>query len=336
MKKIIALLLALAMVFCLTACGQKEEPAPAVEPEAPATYQLGLGIANPTATLTQATADADAKVQVNPTAAVILVDEEGKIVACKFDVCQTTATVNAEGVVNKDVDFRSKLQKGDDYGMQKASGLEKGEWYQQVAFLEEYLVGKTAAEVAGIKLDESYYPADEDLRAGCTIHITDFMNAVADAYTRLQDAGTATSIVLGVATDLDSSTDLSAEADGVVFFTDYFAAAALDADGKITAAAFDETQIKFPVTEGGVIGESANYKSKIQLGADYGMQKASSLAEGEWFQQAAFLAEKLVGLDKAGVEAIPMDDATKPTGADILAGCTMKIGHMLHTLESAM
>jgi len=335
MKKILAVLLALAMVFALAACGEKETaaPEPVAEPE---TYQFGLGVANAAATPTQATEDADAKVQVNPTACVILVDKDGKIVQAKFDVAQTTATVDANGVVNREADFRTKLAKGADYGMQKASSLKEGEWFQQVAFLEKYLVGKTAAEVAGIKLDEKFYPADEDLRAGCTIHITDFMTAVADAYTKLEDAGTATNITLGVKTDLNSSKDLTAEEDGLVFFTTYFAGAALDADNKITAAQFDETQIKFPVTEGGVIGEASNYKSKIQLKADYGMQKASQLKEGEWFQQAAFLASKLVGLDKAAIASISYDESGKPVDADIKAGCTMTISHMLETLEAGM
>jgi len=333
MKKVLALVLALAMVFTMAACGaKKEEPAAAPAP----TYKFGLGIANTSVTVNEATADADANVQVNPSAAVILVDEAGKIVACKFNVAQTKTTVDANGVVNKDADFRTKYEKQADYGMQKASSLAAGEWYQQTDFFCNYVVGKTAEEVAAIALDESGYPADADLKAGCTIHISDYQVAIADAFTRLQDAGAATAITLGVATDLNSSKDLSAEEDGVVFFTSYFAGAALGEDGKVLAAAFDETQIKFPVTEGGVIGETANLKSKIQLGADYGMQKASSLAEGEWFQQAAFLAGKLVGLDKAGIEAIAYDDGGKATDADILAGCTMTVSHMLETMVKGM
>lgn len=79
-----------------------------------------------------------------------------------------------------------------------------------------------------------------------------------------------------------------------------------------------------------------NYLSKIQLKDKYGMQKVSSLKEGEWFQQSAYLTSKLVGLDKAGVEAIAMDEETRPADADILAGCTMKIGHMLECLLKGM
>lgn len=332
MKRILALLLAFAMVFALAACGEKKDPAPA---EADS-YKLGMGISVPAASVKEATADEDASAQVSPCVAVILVDKDGAIAACKFDVAQSKAFVTADGVVlDKEQSFRTKDEKKEDYGMQKASPLAEGEWYQQAAFLANYLVGKTLEDINAIELKDAY-PTDADILAGCTIHITDFIAALNDAFSRLQDAGQAVSISLGVNTDIKGSKDISADEDGQIFFASYYGAAALDAEGFITSAIIDETQLKFPVGEGGVIGEMNNDLSKIQLQDAYGMQVKSSLQQGEWYQQSAYLTSKLVGLDKAGVQAIAMDEKTYPTDADILAGCTMKIGSMLECLVKGM
>lgn len=235
MKKTLALLLALAMVFALAACGEKTEPAAPVEPES---HQLGMGITVPEASVKEATADEDASAQVSPCVAVILVDKDGAIVSCKFDVAQSKAVVSSEGVVlDKDQIFRTKEEKKEDYDMQKASPLKESEWYQQAAFLENYLVGKTLADVNAIALKDGY-PADEDILAGCTIHITDFIAALNDAFARLQDAGQAASITLGVNTDIAGSSDISADVDGEIFFASYYGAAALDAEGHITSAIY--------------------------------------------------------------------------------------------------
>ena len=61
-----------------------------------------------------------------------------------------------------------------------------GEWYQQAAALEEYCIGKTAAEVAGMPLGENSHgyntaPAVEELKTTCTISVTDFLAALAKA-----------------------------------------------------------------------------------------------------------------------------------------------------------
>ncbi len=333
MKKILAVMIALVIVLGLAACTKKEDPAPVVEPK---TYKLGLGFSIPAGTIKAATADADASVQVNPTVAVVLVDADGRLESCLFDVAQTKVSVNDKGeVLNADAAYKTKLEKGSEYGMQKASQLKEGEWYQQAAFLQEALKGKTLAEINGIAIKDGYAD-DADILAGCTMHITDFVAAINDAYSRLIDAGSATKLTLGIDTSTASSKNLSADADGVVSFESYYGASALDESGKITAAVLDATQLKFPVTEGGVIGESSNYLSKIQLKENYGMHKVSPLKEGEWYQQSAYFAGKLVGLDKAGVKAIVLDDKGRPTDADLLAGCTVHVNEMIECLLKGM
>ena len=66
--------------------------------------------------------------------------------------------------------------------MAPVSPLENGEWYQQIAAFEAYVVGMTADEVAGIEtvVNDSGHEVgtDEALTAGCTMEITDFMAAI--------------------------------------------------------------------------------------------------------------------------------------------------------------
>ena len=45
----------------------------------------------------------------------------------------------------------------------------------------QYVTGKTAAEVAGIAINETTAPADVDLATGCSIAIGGFQHLIAEA-----------------------------------------------------------------------------------------------------------------------------------------------------------
>ena len=66
-------------------------------------------------------------------------------------------------------------------------------------------------------------------------------------------------------------------------------------------------------------------KTKRQLGNDYNMKPASGIGK-EWFEQAAVLEEYFVGKTSSEVDGIAVDESTKPTDADLLAGVTVSIG----------
>lgn len=80
----------------------------------------------------------------------------------------------------KDVDIDeiedgiSKKEKKYDYGMKKASSIQK-EWFEQVDFLEDY-IEKNGIE--GIDVNEQGKAMNEDVKAGCTIAIDSFINAI--------------------------------------------------------------------------------------------------------------------------------------------------------------
>ena len=62
--------------------------------------------------------------------------------------------------------------------MQPASSLEKGEWYQQIDAFKSMIMGKTAADVEAIAVDEGGYPTDDTLRTGCTMKVTAYKTVV--------------------------------------------------------------------------------------------------------------------------------------------------------------
>lgn len=68
----------------------------------------------------------------------------------------------------------TKNQKGADYGM-VAWGGAKYEWFEQAASFASYVTGKTAAEVAGIAVNEKTAPTEADLAATVTIAIGNYM-----------------------------------------------------------------------------------------------------------------------------------------------------------------
>ena len=195
MKKILALVLALCMIFALAACGQSAAPAATEAPaadaateapaadaatEAPAAggeYTLGMGVS------LNMDSSKSGNAQVDATVAAVVLDAEGKIVSCRIDCAQSKMDIS-EGTVDTAAEFKTKMELGDDYGM-VAYGNAIAEWDAQAQAFANYTVGKTADEIAGIetKVNEEGYnvAVDETLYASCSISIEDFIGAVVKA-----------------------------------------------------------------------------------------------------------------------------------------------------------
>lgn len=144
--------------------------------------KLGLGIITNMDKSKDAEADAEGQCQAYSTYVAVTTDGDGKITTCVIDSTQGTVKFDAEGKITSDLTagVKTKRQLGDDYGMKPASGIGK-EWFEQAAALEEYFVGKTAAEVEGIAVDESDKPTDADLLAGVTVSIGGYKTAAVKA-----------------------------------------------------------------------------------------------------------------------------------------------------------
>ena len=126
---------------------------------------------------------------------------------------------------------------------------------------------------------------------------------------------------MGVNLSTDSSKENNAQVDATV------AAVVTDKDGKIVACRLDVAQSKMDVT-GGAVDAAKTFKTKMELGDDYGMV-AYGNAIAEWYDQAKAFESYVVGKTAAEVEGIEtvLNDSghNVATDAALLAGCTMDI-----------
>jgi hypothetical protein len=123
--------------------------------------------------------------QVNFTISAAAFDKDGKVVKNIIDTCQTRVNFNAEGKITTDLtaEVKSKKELGNDYGMKRASGIGK-EWFEQIAELEKWMVGKTAAQITGMKTksgDHEGVPDVPELTSSVTIGVGDYLAATAEA-----------------------------------------------------------------------------------------------------------------------------------------------------------
>lgn len=123
------------------------------------------------------------KVQVYEYFTALTVNKDGKVTSAINDAAQGVVTFDKTGAITSDLAavLDSKNVIGEGYGMKKASAIGK-EWDEQAAAFAEYMMGKTAAEIAGIKLNEGGNVTDADLLASVSVHVNDFITTAAKAF----------------------------------------------------------------------------------------------------------------------------------------------------------
>lgn len=340
MKKFLAIALCVClMATCLVACGEKE-----------ADYKLGMGI--------EVSMDSSAagNAQVDATVATVVTDKDGKIVACRIDVAQNKMDVT-DGAIDPAKTFESKMELGDRYGMapvgidNDGNGVTK-EWYEQAHAIEEYVVGKTAADVTGMPTQDAgghTISADQALLdAGCSMQVTDFVKAIAAACNDDQAMSfkSAGKFTLGVAAN-SFATDSNADEGLVAMYTDF--AATVVEDGKIVAAINDAVQPKITVDNNGEIVSKEYKATKRNLKDDYGMAPAVNYGmdwngDGEvkeWYLQSEAFSKFVVGKtadEVAGLETQVVEGSGYVISNvdDLLnAGCTIQITSLQATTAKA-
>lgn len=144
--------------------------------------KTGLGHTVSLAKSKSAAADAEGLAQTDDTFAAVTLDENGKIVNVVIDTAQVKINVDAQGAVTTDATaaLKTKVELGDEYGMKKNSGIGK-EWYEQIAELSKWMIGKTMEEVKGIKVSDEGTTTEADLTSSVTIHVSDYITAVTKA-----------------------------------------------------------------------------------------------------------------------------------------------------------
>ena len=337
MKKIIAIALAVMCVMSLVACGAKT-----------AEYKLGMGVALNTDSSKENNA------QVDATVAAVVLDKDGKIVMCRIDVAQNKMDITGGGV-DAAKKFETKMELGSRYGMEgkvdnDGNGVMK-EWDAQAKAFEAYVVGKTASEIKNMELQEANghkIAVDKALLdAGCSMQITDFIDAVVkaceDKFAVTFEAAEGFKLGVAAKSTAAESTAATADADGSAKMYTDFGAAVVDADGKILAALNDATQPKIAFTTAGAI-VSADYKgTKRELGSAYGMEgKVDNDGNGvmkEWDAQSAAFSAFCAGKTAAEVSGLQTQEANghqiAVDSALLEAGCSMQITGLMAVVAQA-
>ena len=178
MKKVMGIALIVLMMVSLVAlngCGAKTEE-----------LKFGFGVESVYGKSTSADGETNGSTEVDATAAAVLLDKDGKIVKCVIDAAQNKATFTSEGKAVANTEFKTKGEKGEEYGMAKygqdlnGDGIVK-EWNEQGAAFDAALVGKNATEIAALVVNG--YGVDSLQTAGCTIAIADMAAAAVKAAT---------------------------------------------------------------------------------------------------------------------------------------------------------
>lgn len=296
--------------------------------------------------------------QVDGTVAAVVLDENGVIVHCYVDAIQNKVTINDDGSFTIG-NTKTKRELGYDYAMAKYGHSLVGnetvkEWFEQADAFEAWCVGKTIAQVQAMStqtMDNGYVISGDEalLGAGCTISITDFIDAVVKAGNDDQKATfkTAGTITLGLAVNsYDSgSAAATAEADGAIQVYSDFAATAL-VDGKVVASLNDAIQPKTNFNATGAITGTSFKGTKRELKEDYSMAKYGHSLVGnetvvEWYLQSAAFSAHIVGKTSAEVEAMPtqtMDNGYIISNDEALlsAGCTMSIDGIIDVVVKSI
>jgi len=233
-------------------------------------------------------------------------DKDGKIVTVTIDTAQSKVEFAKDMILKTDVTVagKSKVELGADYGMAATSTLGK-EWFEQIAEFEKWMIGKTVEEVKGMKLTDTTVPDVEELKTLVTIKVSGYIAALDKAYANAMTVEGAETVGLGHGISLAKSKAQDGETGAVAQVDTTIVATALDADGKVAGTVIDTAQTKVTFDKDGKITNDlkAEVKSKVELGADYGMLKASTIGK-EWFEQAKALADWTVGKTAAEVSGI--------------------------------
>ena len=323
-------------------------------------YTLGLGV------VVNLDSSKTALAEVDATVATVVLDKDGKIVACRLDVAQNKVDVT-DGFVTVPGSFKTKMELGSAYGMAGNAWSSDNdgdgrilEWNEQAKAFEAWCVGKTVAQVEALGAEENlqnahdhWFTKDEDLlSAGCTIQIGDFVGAVVKACNdefkvSFQSEGNFT-LGLGVDSYDDGSVDADAE-DGTVMVYSDMAAVVID-NGIIVASLNDAIQPKISFDVAGEITAKTFNGTKRELKEGYGMEgnawSSDNDGDGrilEWYKQSAAFSAHVAGKTVAQVEALGAEENLQNANnhwftkdeALLSAGCTIQIGAIVDVVVEA-
>ena len=303
--------------------------------DTPTTYSVGTGsVTSISARDYNDETGVAGRVQVNTTYATVALDADGKFVYVAIDVAQNDGTFDEEGNIVAANAIPTKKERGDAYGMKGRSEIGK-EWYEQIAALEEWMIGKTLAEVKALPLTDNYITDGEDLKSSVTITVDSYLAAVEKAVANAVEVenvakvgSLSTTSVSGRAYNVDTAVE------GRIQVNVTFAGVAYDADGKVVYVHIDVAQNQGTFNEEGVVVAANPIPTKKERGADYGMKGRSEIGK-EWDEQIAELEAWMMGKTLTEVKALPLTDNYISDGEDLKSSVTVTVDSYLEAFEKA-
>lgn len=134
---------------------------------------------------------------------------------------------------------------------------------------------------------------------------------------------------LAIITSVAKSTD-AGEKDGLAQADSLIFAVTVGTDGKIASCVIDAAQTKVNFNKVGevITALDTTFKTKNELGTEYGMGKASGIGK-EWNEQAAAFAAYVVGKTADEVKGIAISAEGTAGSTDLAASVTVHIGDFI-------
>lgn len=290
--------------------------------------------------------------QVDTNIAAVGFDKDGKVVKVVLDSAQSKIEFDKDLQLVTDVKEKgkTKVELGAGYGMIKASEIGK-EWDEQIFALGDWMVGKTVDEIKSLKVkekDENHkaVPDDAELSSSVTITVDGYIAAVEQAYANAKDINGG-AVELGLGTDISHAKSKAlGEKDGkeilpVAQVDAVITVGAFDKDGKVVSTIIDNAQTKIEFDKDGKVttDKNAKLKSKLELGADYGMAKASGIGK-EWNEQVEALGQWMEGKSIDEITSMKVKEKDEahpavPEEAELTSSVTISVEGYLNTIKEA-
>lgn len=163
-----------------------------------------------------------------------------------------------------------------------------------------------------------------------------FVFAGCDKTDANNDDAKAETLKFGFAVDAEISAVESATADkeGKGEAVINAAAVLVDAEGKIVKCVLDTADNTVNFTADGKAVEAKEFKTKYELGENYGMVAIAGAAK-EWFEQADAFCAAVVGKTADEVKAL-VAEGGKGTDEIITAGCTITVNELVAVVAAAV
>ncbi|MEA4895765.1 MAG: hypothetical protein VB064_10955 [Oscillospiraceae bacterium] len=141
---------------------------------------------------------------------------------------------------------------------------------------------------------------------------------------------------LAVITSVAKSTPAGTE-EGLAQADSLAVAVLVSGDGKILACSIDSVQSQISFTSDGKLktDKATTFKTKQELGEEYGMKKASEIGK-EWNEQADAFAKYVVGKTSSEVKGIAVDDEGYATEPDLTSSVTVHVTDFISAVEKAV